>query len=81
MHVCTCVCMSVRTHAPVYVCVRERQDETDSLFPMVVNKHTSVFLHSAFAQRGTNLFRIHTAFAILHTRSMCGLSIKTLKEK
>ena len=40
---------------------RERQDKTNSLFPRVVNKHTSAFLHSALAQRGTNLLRIHIA--------------------
>ena len=39
----------------------ERQDKTISLFPRVVNKHTSAFLHSALAQRGTNLLRIHIA--------------------
>ena len=38
-----------------------RQDKTNSLFPRVVNKHTSAFLHSALAQRGTNLLRIHIA--------------------
>ena len=32
----------------------ERQDKTNSLFPRVVNKHTSAFFHSALAQRGTN---------------------------
>ena len=40
---------------------KTRQDKTNSLFPRVVNKHTSAFLHSALAQRGTNLLRIHIA--------------------
>ena len=38
-------------------------------------------LHSALAQRGTNLLRIHTANAILHTLKTCTLSIKNSKEK
>ena len=38
---------------------REREDKTNSLFPRVVNKHTSAFLYSALAQRGTNLLRTH----------------------
>ena len=60
--------------------VKTRQDKTNSLFPRVVNKHTSAFLHSALAQRGTNLLRILTADAILHTLKTCTLSIKNSKE-
>ena len=47
----------------------------------VVNKHTSAFLHSAFAQRGTDLLRIHTANTILHTHKTCTLSITNPTEK
>ena len=48
-----------------------RQDKTNSLFPRVVNKHASAFYHSALAQRGVNLVRIHTANTILHTLKTC----------
>ena len=65
------------------VCERERgRDKTrHSLFPRVVNKHTSAFLHSALTQRGTNLLRIHTAIALLHALKTYTLSIKNSKEK
>ena len=48
-----------------------RQGKTNSLFPRVVNKHASAFFHSALAQRGTNLLRIHTANTILHALRTC----------
>ena len=48
-----------------------RQDETNSFFPRVVNKHANAFFHSALAQRGTNLLRIHTANTILHSLRTC----------
>ena len=48
-----------------------RQDKTNSLFPRVVNKHASAFFHSALAQGGTNLLRVHTANTILHTLKTC----------
>ena len=38
-------------------------------------------MHSALAQRGTNLLRIHTANALLHTLKTCNLSIQNSKEK
>ena len=53
---CCCIWLSPLPHLS-----SARQDKTNSLFPRVVNKHTSAFLHSALAQRGTNLLRIHVA--------------------
>ena len=48
-----------------------RQDKTNSLLSRVVNKHAIesafFFLHSALAQRGTNILRIHTVNTMLHT--------------
>ena len=68
MTLCVCVC--------VCVCERERERErerekTNSLLPRVVNKHASAFFHSALAQRGANLLRIHTANTILHSLRTC----------
>ena len=38
-------------------------------------------MHSALAQRGTNLLKIHTANTILHTLKTCTLSNKGITKK
>ena len=60
---------------------RDRQDKTNSLFPRVMNKYTSAFLHSALAQRRANLLRVRTANTILHTLTTFTLSVKNPRKK
>ena len=54
---------------------------TISLLTSGVNKHTSAVLHSAIAQRGTELLRTHTANMILHALRTCTLSNKGIQKK
>ena len=59
----------------------ERDDLINSFLTRIMKKHTSAFLCSALAQRGTKLLRIHTANAILHTLKTCMLSNKAIQKK